>query len=110
MPSVKETLVAARAVIEDPARWNKNGLYAADERGESAPVGSERAVCFCIFGAIAKAEGMHEGFQYSSAPGAYVKQAVRDVSELEVTEYNDARSTTHADVLAVFDRAIEAAQ
>jgi hypothetical protein len=43
-----------------------------------------------------------------SAAWAQVGNITLDLRGLTIVEFNDAEDTTHADVLAVFDKAIEA--
>ena len=93
MASVKENLIAAKALIDTPAKWGK---------------GCDR-VCFCALDAA------------SAIPDAYI--GVRDALKLalpadfepdqsnwnhDVAQFNDEPGTTHADIMALFDRAIAA--
>jgi hypothetical protein len=86
--SVLETLIKARALIENPEKWGKG------------PPG-ERPGTFCAMQAIEIAGdadsrvGTYDAFL--SAANCYL-----------IVFWNDYPSRTHSDVLAAFDRAIEA--
>lgn len=98
----------ARALIEDPKNWTQ-GAYATDKDGVALdqPLDDE-AVCFCMIGAIRRAEG--------SPLEEVTRQNVRllwaaldNMANGEALayshEYNDTH--THAEVLAFLDSAIE---
>jgi len=97
-----EALKAARALIDTPEKWTKEACV-RDAAGYSVHNKDDDAVCFCIVGAL------HRG----SAP-AYVDNLLRHelppehVGSLYV--FNDDPATTHADVMALFDRAIARAE
>src|SRR6266853_5063736 len=101
---MKAILIAARELIEKPEAWCKFELA----RMGSVPVwsGSEDATCFCALGAIVRLLGSAtygspvEDALDSAVPGGFAC----------ASDFNDAPTTTHADVLALYDRAIEAAQ
>lgn len=106
-----ETLVAARHLISTPERWTQR-YVARDVRDEFASPESAEACKFCAFGAITRVFGYACG---SPAADALNAAAVRrgfqadEHNELDPVEvFNDAEETTHADVLALFDEAIEA--
>jgi hypothetical protein len=88
---VDEPVVAhlrdARALIDTPQRWLKNNM--ADGNGG-----------YCALGALIriKPEGWYAGYRY-----------IRDLCPSgRIEDFNDNKHTTHADILALFDRAIEA--
>jgi len=93
MTTVKDNLIAARALIDTPERWIK---------GESR-IGD----CFCALGAIGVVSGP------GAEPGLWngcheaLAHAVPN-GDLYVARFNDDPDTTHADILALFDRAIAA--
>lgn len=103
-----ETLRRARALIERPEAWTK----AADARledGRATLATSPNAVCWCSVGAI----------EAAVSPGGYRPRLYHEATEFfrsaaggppRITFWNDAPERTHADVLAAFDRAIEAAE
>lgn len=89
--SVKADLIEARAVIADPAKWFK---------------GSRSASGFCAVSAIHFVTGT--GGDLIACRKALEAELTRGWSS--VIMYNDARTTTHADIMALFDRAIEHAE
>lgn len=108
MTTTIEILVAARALLADPARWTK-GESARDLRGKEVPPNYPSAVCWCMTGALNKVV---------RSPCMWFKsEAVLSAAELlettvasEITSFNDNPATTHADVLRALDAAIERAQ
>lgn len=102
-----DTLKKARELISDPKRWNQ-GAYAIDESGEglrrNGACGLD-AVAWCAIGAIAKVVG-----QWSIMDPRIKKpwEALELDAKVtgDVTGYNDDATTTHADILALFDRTI----
>lgn len=101
--SPAEQLRAAKALIDTPEKWTQ-GCAARDADGLSSGVCSG-AVCWCAWGALAKF-----GNPFVS-PGLInlMDGAVPDDSKSFIT-YNDLPTTTYADVMALFDRAIDAAE
>lgn len=99
----KEILIAARAKIADPHGWIK-GAYS-----KNCPSGW----AYCALGAIkdnpgkeCTSEQIEACLLLSNAlpdPNTSMHYATR------ITDYNDLETTTHADVLSLYDRAIEAA-
>ena len=51
MATVREQLIAARALIKDPARWTQCA-YARDQDQNEIEPWSVNALCFCAYGAI----------------------------------------------------------
>lgn len=96
-----EELRAARALIDTPEKWTQ-GAYALDANGKSTDPKSDVAVCFCISGAFWRIDwdkGAPDGFSaFKRAAGRYP------------VDFNDDPGTTHADILAAFDKAIAAEQ
>ncbi|MGH7968354.1 MAG: DUF6197 family protein [Limisphaerales bacterium] len=92
-----EILVAARAKIAQG--WTQ-GCLARDARGEQSDCWSKESRFFCAGGALMAAcqEGHHAMLT--------IKNLVGD----RVDAWNDAPGRTQAEVLAVFDRAIESAK
>lgn len=101
MPNTKETLIAARELIAEPERWTK---------GRAMEVAEDGSVRYCASGALSAAGGHHNEVieNCSACAAADVLTSVLP-RRLGVSGFNDLESTTHADVLAAFDRAIEAA-
>lgn len=101
MATVKENLIAAKALIDTPEKWGR-GHYEADG-------------CLCALGAARKAFfgtadfSRLDGWSGDRNPVAQaIKCHLSPVWHGCVDEFNDARSTTHADVMDLFDRAIAA--
>lgn len=103
----KETtdiLRRARALIDTPEKWTKDVL-ARDADGNQCDARSTDAKCYCIEGALLAA--CHElGMVFSTVMPFY--RAIRLATPISrsVPDFNDREETTHADVLAIFDRAI----
>lgn len=99
-------LKAARASIEDPAHWGK---------GRFSRVVNDK-VCYCAVGAVADAvgqlvtEGVTVDWEITSVLETLVEQLPPSTDRRgtppthRVTAFND--SSTHSEVLALFDRAI----
>lgn len=96
MATVKENLIAAKALIDTPQKWKKNGW------------GSNG--CYCALGALMRASNAHvlRIVDRSNPDTKALLSAVPEPFE-SVVAYNDHSSTTHADIMALFDRAIAAA-
>src|SRR5207249_2880523 len=99
MNATVQTLRAGRAVIADEAHWTKGSL-AVDAEGFAVNFRDPKACQWCVTGAMCKVGGP-----------AWLDActALRDlVSQATLPTWNDLTTTTHADVLALFDRAIAA--
>lgn len=100
--TTKEILIAARAKIEREENWTR-GAYARDWAGGVRLPQSEAAVCFCALGAVRSVQCHYE-------EGDRAIFALRhEISGTPVSDFNDNPATTHADILALFDRAIRKA-
>jgi hypothetical protein len=97
-----EVLKAARKRIEKPEAWTTGSLartFLGFDVGEQHP----DACCWCAIGAVYSVPAVvlgardiaHEAMERALPPGFDA-----------VERFNDNRYTTHADVLALFDRAI----
>jgi hypothetical protein len=91
-----EILTAARELISAPERWTQEA-FARDAGGNSCSEKLERAVCFCSWGAFHRAG-------YSIIAEHFLRSEMDGMPG----RFNDTH--THAEVLAAFDRAIEAAK
>lgn len=109
--SPAEQLRAAKALIDMPEKWTK-GEYARGKSGGRVKALGRAPVCFCALGALGRA-GCHDpadiGFSEGATWLAY-QTLIRATPNRMVFEYNDDPATTHADIMALFDRAIEAAE
>lgn len=96
-------LTAARALIAEPGRWTQgmSGRTADGEPDLSKDL--TFAVCFCALGALWRVAG------WCNARGAesiLQDAAFATTSFTNIVSFNDDPTTTHADVLRVFDVAI----
>lgn len=101
-------LRAAKALIDTPDKWTK-GVWARDADGADVSVDDvSAAVCFCSFGACKMAVGFDNCVDdMMLALGGAIPEGSAAVS---TPSFNDHPDTTHADVMALFDRAIAAAE
>lgn len=110
----KELLIKAKAVIADPTKWTQ-GVMARDAEGRPVGFSDKKADCFCAVGAVnvaalkAHAE-VTEEVTYIPAIGA-IRALNRAASQRSapftlIEEFNDMGTTTHAAIMAVFDKAI----
>lgn len=95
-----EILKAGRELISDPARWTQN-VTARDAQDDWAFASDQDAVCWCSLGALLKIGGSG----YQDAIDALDISALQLGSQ-QATLFNDTH--THAEVLAMWDRAIAA--
>lgn len=104
--AVAEVLRKARALIADENAWIRNNL-AVNHEGAVVLSADSDACKWCALGAIDKvANFLHSpGFE---ARDAMIRAAGVDPEDDGLGDWNDAPERTHAEVLAAFDRAIEA--
>lgn len=102
MPTVKENLIAARALIDTPEKWGKDGY-------EPTPG------CYCLAGAIftAKGESFNPWKENNSPEAKAIEEALNELHDglspwRSYVDYNDDPETTHADIMVLFDSAIAA--
>jgi hypothetical protein len=111
--SLADDIRAARAVIEDPDNWTQ-GAMALDADGNSTPSNSETAVCFCALGAVRRAMKEPANPGHGRPRGNAVIDALHTVvrettgQKYFIDHFNDVHS--HAEVLAMFDKAIARAE
>ena len=103
--STKEILVAARARLADPAHWTK-GCFARDTEGLSVNKDDDKAVCWCLAGAILKeSPNINAGIAALMA----LEQGL-DRKYLKkfgpVPEFNDSEDSSHKDVISLLDKTI----
>ena len=99
-----ELLIAARALIPTPKQWTKRA-HARDATGAPVSGLSPNAVCLCSDGALWRAGGYKVTKCNYLLAGDALNSAIGGGSYVA---FNDATTTTHADVLAMFDDAIKA--
>lgn len=99
MMTVKDDLIAAKALIADAAHWMQDDY--------SNIRGPDEVMCYCALGACLKVDGLHGGDEEISPTCLALAKVVKPGEPYWVARFNDDH--THAEVLALFDRAIEAA-
>ena len=101
-----ELLTAARAKIDTPQKWCKAAL-AKNLLGKSCRHSSESAVQYCAVGAI---ESLTSRGRFDPvALDAII--ALRDaLGGGGLQAYNDRPETKHADIMALYDKAISIAK
>ena len=97
--TTRETLIAARRLINDPNNWIK-GHLAQNASGTAVDPTDESACKFCAVGAIQAASPMLDNEQWAVSE-------IEFVNRIALLWYNDYQSTTHQDVLVLFDKAIK---
>ncbi|HWB15922.1 MAG TPA: hypothetical protein VG538_05895 [Vicinamibacterales bacterium] len=112
MSELREHLVAARALIAQG--WCRNA-DARDRTGRSVQSTSDAACAWCIEGAIFRvthtaANDWPLCQMVTALMGAREYPYSYPFSREALSAWNDKPGRTQADVLALFDRAIEAAQ
>jgi hypothetical protein len=107
MPTVLETLQRARELILDPEHWTKNAA-AKDVNGKDLCISEvERGVCFCVVGALSYVSPHDPDAMYQTSLRAKRALELRLPGDFDCLEdFNDDEETTHAHVVALFDRAI----
>lgn len=104
--SPAEQLRAAKALIDTPEKWTK-GCNARAFDGASLDPRDVLASCFCSFGAMVHVEDNSDNRREADHA---LFMAVGEIAPFPgYISFNDADTTTHADVMALFDRAIELA-
>ena len=93
--TLKSDLIAAKALIDTPEKWMKGGFW------------DEKRTCFCVAGALRETETKLGEFRRDM--WRLVIEALPEWAAGYIPDFNDAPETTHADVMALFDRAIAAA-
>lgn len=96
-----DALRAAREKISTPEKWTQ-GAYARDAGGNAVRAAADDAVCWCALGAIVSLNIFPADRE--EAAGALYKVVP------EVSVFNDKPGRTHAEVMAVFAKAIERAE
>lgn len=101
-----ETLKAARALIATPERWTREKYFGIRrEDGSVEGLGIKQAGladCYCSVGAIAAVSGL----TIQDVERGEAVLALEKVCRYPLISFND--TSTHAEILAAFDKAIEA--
>lgn len=92
--TLRDDLVATRALIDSPEKWLKEEL--SNGRGG-----------FCIIGALTE---INAPWRETKAALVAALPAAWNHGQYSLVPFNNARTTTHADIMALFDRAIKAAE
>lgn len=92
MATVKDNLIAAKALIDSPEKWGKGWPVAGG--------------AMCIY--MATTTSTEETADCGEAEDALRSVCVERVGHDRLSHFNDAPETTHADVMDLFDRAIAA--
>jgi hypothetical protein len=111
-----EILREARALIDTPEKWAK-GYYAFGPDGSTRDIEDPEACRFCVRGALFRIESRF-GYMVEAEASKAIYKAVPDAVRIPADEignnavvvFNDHPETTHAEILALFDRAIAAAE
>lgn len=94
--TLREDLIAAKAMIDTPEKWGK-GKY------------EPRPGCYCALGAVAKVTGHDPNTAWLNGRASTCRNALYEYTDVGIASFNDAPDTTHADIMALFDRAIATA-
>ena len=100
-----QALRDAKALIATPETWTRD-FMARTKSGRQIGAASENAQCWCCIGAILNVSG-----------GLFTEASLRAedllfdaIPDVSIPDFNDNPNTTHADVMAAFDRAIKLAE
>lgn len=102
--TVADLLRAARERISNPDHWTKN-TNARDANGTTCSVFSHAACSFCAMGTVFKETRNNRNLEGDCFTALSVVG-----NSLGIATFNDAKTTKHKDVLAMFDKAIEFAE
>jgi hypothetical protein len=105
---MKQILIDARKLIEKPENWTK-GVFARNKAGVPVWTSAPDACSFCAIGAIAKVNGASELWERESLGVSYLNKVCQKKRGMELAQYNNSRYVSHADILRLFDTAIESA-
>lgn len=100
--AIKEVLIKAKETISNPENWTK-GVMALDRNGNSVSTLSEKAVCFCSFGAVHRNE-LNFSWQRVDEALDFICVFCEKETGFSLMTFNDRSS--HKEVLNLFDSAI----
>lgn len=100
-----EQLRAAKALIDTPEKWTREA-FARNAIGESCR--PSEATCFCIVGALDNVD--HDNPEYDDRAEEALRGLLPKGFYGSITAFNDAETTTHADIMKLFDDAIALAE
>ena len=101
-----EILIAARAKIDKHQKWCK-GVFSRDHNGDEVSPVSVNAVRFCALGAI-RAVTLGPLSRSEARAALRLAAGYSNDSNESIFKLNDHPKTRHADIMALYDRAIEA--
>lgn len=96
--SLRDDLIAARALIDTPEKWCRDRGHAVAYKW----FGLREVHSYCIIAAL------HIGIPDREA--SYRAEAALRADTPWLVNFNGKPTTTHADIMALFDRAIAAAE
>lgn len=96
--SLRDTLIATRALVDTPDKWTKHHM-ARNSEGWIVPPNDKSATCFCLLGAISAATR-----EWDEQDNAAIH--LRAILKNSVSGFNDRPDTTHAMILELIDKAI----
>ena len=108
MKTAKQILIDAKELISNPKKWTTK-YWAKNEAGESVSTSAPEACQWCSWGALMKVQdgsNLTEAYQTLEDAIGGISRGSSWKSKNMVT-FNDDPDTTHADVMAAFDRAIK---
>ncbi len=92
-----------KELLTDESKWAK-GEWAKDARGCCCSYTSERAVCFCLGGAIARCYGIKLGQQIFADQEIYKRVATfLHLGILTISQWNDDKTRTFDDIKKVVE-------
>ncbi len=109
MQKISTLLKKARRLLTNPKRWLK-GAGAADKSGTWVFPRSKKAETFCAIGAVARyaSKGWGGATEIMVAENALAGAIRSKTFKGDLVSFNDAKRTSHKQLLGVFDRAIKA--
>lgn len=99
---IREILVETRELIHNRDRWIK-GRLATDIDGNSVPTYSDKAVCFCLLGAILKAKQILRVVEYSDRTESFITEYLKP-KYIGIGPFND--KSTHEEVINLLNKLI----
>lgn len=105
--STADILRRAKARIADPEHWCR-WEFALDHLGIDVESTSDTACAWCALGALAAENGVAINIATYQPGERFIEAASMALHNEPMAKVND--TMTHADVMAVYDRAIELAE
>ena len=102
--SALATLQAARELLAVPERWTQ-GCNARNASGAPA-MGGDQPVSFCLDGALQEVARLAD----AESAGRLLNEVLETRHGYAFVDWNDRGERTHAEVLALLDKAIELAR